>query len=386
MLSSIIMCKIIIFFFLFFILIHFANAQISHASTFNLLGKINIESARILLIPIGDSSYYPGNKSLMKSVIYHGEFNFTGTIFYPYAFRLQVLNDSGKLIYSSDMFFVDSGNQRVNCNINSVREQPDILNRTTAEENGNYKKAYAQINQEFSNFYRKKDSLSNNYSNNIPSEILLPYSKEYRNLQTERDSVLLQYTKKYPKSFVALWVLIYKLVGGYQPIYDSIYSEFSTDLKRTITGKRLYDQLKSSSSVNVGNKFPLLLLNNIKIQKESISINDNKEYTFIDFWFSHCFPCISQFDALKKIYQKYYKKKLDILSISVDDSAHIDDWKNVIAKFSLPWKQYLDLNGKEAHRLSIQEFPTNFLLDKNGKIIETNIGLDELQLLLEKLN
>jgi thiol-disulfide isomerase/thioredoxin len=322
----------------------------------------------------------------MKSVIYHGEFNFTGTIFYPYAFRLQVLNDSGKLIYSSDMFFVDSGNQRVNCNINSVREQPDILNRTTAEENGNYKKAYAQINQEFSNFYRKKDSLSNNYSNNIPSEILLPYSKEYRNLQTERDSVLLQYTKKYPKSFVALWVLIYKLVGGYQPIYDSIYSEFSTDLKRTITGKRLYDQLKSSSSVNVGNKFPLLLLNNIKIQKESISINDNKEYTFIDFWFSHCFPCISQFDALKKIYQKYYKKKLDILSISVDDSAHIDDWKNVIAKFSLPWKQYLDLNGKEAHRLSIQEFPTNFLLDKNGKIIETNIGLDELQLLLEKLN
>lgn len=90
------------------------------------------------------------------------------------------------------------------------------------------------------------------------------------------------------------------------------------------------------------------------------------------------------FDEFKFFFEKYHKNKLDIISISVDDNADINDWKNVIAKFSLPWKQYVDLNRKEIHRLSIQEFPTNFLLDDTGKIIATNIEPKGLELLLEK--
>lgn len=336
------------------------------------------------MVQIGDSSYYPENKVTTKSLIEHGKFNFSDRIYYPYAFRLQAFNDSGKLMYSSNMFYIDSGCQKIICNVNSVREDPAILNNSTEEDKNVYKKAYTSLNVEFSDFYRRKDSISNKYNNNVPSEILSMYSKEYKILRTKRDSILLQYTKKYPQSFVALWALIYKLVAGYRPIYNSIYSKFSMRLKQTVTGKRLYDQLRSSSIVNIGNKFPQLLLLDVKIKSSKILINHNKKYTLIDFWFSHCSPCIAQFDALKNIYRKYYKNKLDILSISVDDNAHINDWKNVIAKFSLPWRQYLDLNGKEANRLSIQEFPTNFLLDESGKIIATDIEPKGLELLLEK--
>ena len=378
------MLKGIIFSLLFFLLNFFADAQKSNPSSFNLAGKINVESGKILLVPIGDSSYYPENRGIVKSLINHGKFNFSGTISYPYAFRLQAFNDSGKLIYSSNMFYIDSGIQKIICNVNSVREKPGILNSTTEEDKNIYRKAYIPLNIEFSNFYRKKDSISRKYDNNLPSEILLAYSKEYRILEAKRDSILLQYTKKHPGSFVALWSLIYKLVSGYQPIYDSIYSKFFTSLKQTATGKRLYDQLRSSALVNIGNKFPLLLLHNIKMEKEIISINHNKKYTLIDFWFSHCAPCIAQFDDLRNMYRKYHNNKLDILSISVDDNAYIDDWKNVIAKFSLPWRQYLDLNGKEANHLSIQEFPTNLLLNESGKIIATNIEPKGLELLLEK--
>ena len=360
------------------------NAQVSNPSTFNLAGKINVESGKILLVPIGDSSYYPENSGIVKSLINYGKFNFSGTISYPYAFRLQAFNDSGKLIYSSSMFYIDSGSQKIICNVNSVREEPGILNSTTEEDKNIYRKAYIPLNIEFYNFYRKKDSISRKYDNNLPSEMLLAYSKEYRILEAKRDSILLQYTKIHPGSFVVLWSLIYKLVSGYQPIYDSIYSQFSTSLKQTVTGKRLYDQLRSSSVVNIGNKFPRLLLRNMKIKKSRLSINQNKKYTLIDFWFSHCFPCISQFGELKKLFEKYHKNKFDIISISVDDNAHINDWKGVINKFQLPWKQYLDLNRKEANRLSIQEFPTNFLLDKSGKIIATNIEPNGLELLLEK--
>jgi peroxiredoxin len=361
------------------------HAQI--APSFNLLGKINIESAKILLMPVGDSSYYPERKGVRKGSINHGKFNFNGGISYPYAFLLQVINDSNKLLYVSSIFFIDSGTQRINCNINSVRENPQILNLTTEEKRGIYDKAYIQVNKEFSDFYRKKDSLNDKYTNNnVPSEISANYSKEYQSLEHKRDLVLLKYTKKHPDSFVALWELISRLSSGYRSIYDSIYSQFSVSIKQTVTGKRLYDQLRSSEIVNLGNKFPPLLLYNIKNEKSGISINKNKKYTLIDFWFSHCFPCISQFGELKNLFSEYSKKGFDIISISVDDSTHVEDWKHVIDKFSLPWKQYLDLNGKQANYLSIREFPTNFLLDKSRKIIATNIEPGELEALLKKLN
>lgn len=380
------MSRIIYSLFTVLLLQYNVNAQTNNPLSFNLIGKINIDTAKILLIPIGDNSYYPEKKGVIKGSINHGKFTFKGPISYPYAFLLQVINDSNKLLYVSSIFFIDSGTQMINCNVNVVREKTEILNVTTEEKRGMYDKAYIQINKEFSDFYRKKDSLYNRYNNNVPAEISANYSKKYQSLEHKKDLVLLQYTKKHPNSFVALWELISRLSSGYQSIYDSIYSQFSDNIKRTATGKRLYDQLRSSSIVNVGNKFPELLLRNIKFEKSGIAINKNKKYTLIDFWFSHCFPCISQFGDLKNLFAEYSKKGLDIISISVDDSSHINDWKNVIAKFKLPWKQYLDLNGKAANRLSIHEFPTNFLLEKSGKIIATNIEPDELGLLLEKSN
>ena len=380
------MFRIVLNLFVVLLLQYNASAQLNNSPlSFNLEGKINIESAKVLLIPIDDSLYYPQHRGVAKGVINHGKFNFTGPFSYPLAFRLGVINDSEKLFYISDVFFIDSGIQKINCNVKIVREKLHISNATTKEENGFYRNAFIQINKEFNLFNKERDSVYKRYKKkNVPPEIVTLYSKKNTVLEHKRNLVLWRYTKKNPNSFVALWELIEKMNSGYLPIYDSIYSQLSNRLKKTVTGKRLYDQLRSSSVVNIGNKFPRLLLRNMKIKRSRVSINQNKKYTLIDFWFSHCFPCISQFDELKKLFKKYNKNKLDIISISVDDSAHINDWKNVIAKYSLPWKQYLDLNGKEADRLSINSYPTNFLLDKKGEIIATDIEPGELELKLKK--
>ncbi len=378
------MIKILSVLFFLAVLQYGANAQLYQTGTFKLAGKINVESAKILLIPIGDSSYYPEKRGVIEAAVNHGKFSFKGAISYPYAFILQAINDSDKLIYVSSVFFIDSGMQKINCNIKIAREKPVIVNITTEEKNGAYNKMYIPIRKEFSNYYRKNDSIYKKYDNKVPVEILSIYSKEYRILNHKQDLILLQYTKEHPDSFVALWELVSELNSGYQSIYDSIYSQLSLNLKHTVTGKRLYEQLRSSAVVNIGEKFPPLLLLNVQMEKNSISIDKNKKYTLIDFWFSHCFSCISQFGELKALFKKYNKNALDIISISVDESAQIDDWKSAISKYDLPWKECLDLGGREAQRLSIQEFPTNLLLDKSGKIIATNLAPSELKLMLEK--
>jgi hypothetical protein len=47
------------------------------------------------------------------------------------------------------------------------------------------------------------------------------------------------------------------------------------------------------------------------------------------------------------------------------------------------WIQYLDQDGKLSTNLSIDQFPTNFLLDNSWKIISKNIEPDQLDLFLK---
>jgi hypothetical protein len=63
----------------------------------------------------------------------------------------------------------------------------------------------------------------------------------------------------------------------------------------------------------------------------------------------------------------------------------INKWKQTIAKYSLPFLQYLDENGQISYsKLSIVKFPTNFLLDSNGKIVAKDIAPEKLKTFLMK--
>jgi hypothetical protein len=42
------------------------------------------------------------------------------------------------------------------------------------------------------------------------------------------------------------------------------------------------------------------------------------------------------------------------------------------------------MNGKDAHRLSIYVYPSNFLIDSTGKIIAKDISMEELEELLNR--
>lgn len=53
-------------------------------------------------------------------------------------------------------------------------------------------------------------------------------------------------------------------------------------------------------------------------------------------------------------------------------------------KYKLSWPQYWDKGGVESSRLSINKFPTNFLLDRQGNIIQKDLKPAELAHFLEK--
>jgi thiol-disulfide isomerase/thioredoxin len=108
----------------------------------------------------------------------------------------------------------------------------------------------------------------------------------------------------------------------------------------------------------------------------------NGKYTLVDFWFSHCGPCIAQFPMMRNLYAKYKNAGFDVIGISIDKTVDIRAWLDAISKHKLEWKQYWDIDEKEAKRFFISIYPTNFLLDSEGRIIKKNILLEELEIFL----
>ncbi|HEY4148553.1 MAG TPA: TlpA disulfide reductase family protein [Chitinophagaceae bacterium] len=361
-----------------------AKAQ-STCSTFTLTGTINTDTGEMHLISLDTDSYYPNNACSQETKIEKGSFTFRGPILYPYAARLG-LKINAQWKYMSDIFFIDPCAQAVTCNIDSTWEIPGISNKSMLELSNRYLPSYNEINNKSRLLDQKRDSLAKVYKKTVPAGYSTEISVERKRIDTEAQMILWQYAETNPSSFVALWELIRRFHNNnYRPIYDSIYNQFSASIKETYTGRELARRL-DSSKLTADRPFPqLMLLNRYNTKEAFLNPNHLPKYTLIDFWFSHCGPCLAQFKRYKEIYTTYKPLGFQIIGISTDSRENIKSWKAVIKRFGLTWKQYLDEAGEQASKLFINSFPANFLVNEKGIIIKRNITQDELVSILSQL-
>lgn len=122
---------------------------------------------------------------------------------------------------------------------------------------------------------------------------------------------------------------------------------------------------------NVGKKYPYYTHRSLAgkkyYQKELYG-----KVTLINFWFEYCSPCIAEFDALNRLYQKYkINKKFQFISFSTDAPARA---KAVVKKYQLNFP-VLCISEKECGRLNYNSgFPTSILINPDGKVCFIKIG------------
>jgi hypothetical protein len=90
--------------------------------------------------------------------------------------------------------------------------------------------------------------------------------------------------------------------------------------------------------------------------------------------------------VLKEYYKLYNKKGFEIYQINLDESD--TEWKEAIRFDELPWistKEDDPNNLKNAVLYNVKSLPTNYLYNKEGLIIASNIHGRSLQLKLDQL-
>jgi peroxiredoxin len=138
-------------------------------------------------------------------------------------------------------------------------------------------------------------------------------------------------------------------------------------------------------NVAIGKTAPEIVLNDTAGKSVKLSSLKGK-YVLVDFWASWCGPCRAENPNVVKAYKKYNEKGFTVFGVSLDENR--EKWLAAIKKDGLTWSHVSDLKGwanVAAKQYAVMGIPANFLLDKEGKIIASNLRSEDLGKKLEEV-
>lgn len=160
------------------------------------------------------------------------------------------------------------------------------------------------------------------------------------------------------------------------------WAMFSDAAKNSYYGKLLNEQINPKGFKGEAlPQFELLQVDGSKVSMASAV--KGKKYYLVDFWASWCGPCRKEIPNLKKQYELYKDKGLQIVSVSIDKNEAA--WKKALNEEKLPWPNGLD-RAEIANAYKVRFIPAIFLVDgATGKCIAENIRGEELATKLAEL-
>ncbi|MFI0431206.1 redoxin domain-containing protein [Mariniflexile sp. HMF6888] len=164
-----------------------------------------------------------------------------------------------------------------------------------------------------------------------------------------------------------------------------LYNKLNIEFQDPHSIKFIKSKAFPEHKIKVGNTiYDFSLPNN---ENKLISTKDFRgQILFIDFWASWCKPCRLQFPELAKINNDFRDNGVIILGVSIDEKEN--DWLKAIETEKPKWENVIDTGGflgKLANKYGIFEIPHNVLVDEKGKVIATDIGLEQLRTALDSL-
>jgi thiol-disulfide isomerase/thioredoxin len=108
--------------------------------------------------------------------------------------------------------------------------------------------------------------------------------------------------------------------------------------------------------------------------------NYKGKVVLVDFWATWCPPCLMDMPFVHHAYEKYHDRGFEIIGISLDeDQATLAAF---LKQKKITWPQYFDglrFENKLAVKYGVVQIPTTFLLDRQGKIIGTDLHQEEIE-------
>lgn len=159
----------------------------------------------------------------------------------------------------------------------------------------------------------------------------------------------------------------------------ALTSDFNNQMNRLYT-RRIMAMANSAPEVSLDPD--LKDVNGKRIKLSSLK----GKYVLLSFWSADSRDCITENLQFKSLYNIYSKRGFEIYQINLD--ADESKWRNAVTFDELPWistREDDPSNPVNAKYYNVRNLPANFLYDREGSLIGTNLHGRNLQIKLEQL-
>lgn len=146
------------------------------------------------------------------------------------------------------------------------------------------------------------------------------------------------------------------------------------------------EEIKKKNFLAPGNEAPDFTQN--KIDGTPMKLSDLRgQVVLLDFWAAWCGPCRKENPNVVENYKKYKDSGFTVMSVSLDRTK--EAWLQAIEKDGLIWPHHVtdmkQWNNEAARLYNVSGIPFTVLIDKEGKIIATNVRGDALKMHLQQI-
>ncbi len=283
----------------------------------------------------------------------------------------------------------------------SIRAHHDSLNYPSSVRGSDGTRLMAEYNRKLRSTIDHLKSLNKIYEEHLDESGLPRLMDSLDSMAQNYLNDLNSYTKTYIdkniNSLISL-VALYQQVAPGIPVLDqtkdwryfakvdsSLFRQYP-DYSPVITLHRQVEELiagpavKSAAPGQTAGIAPEIRLPSVKGDTISL-ISTRGSVVLLDFWAAWCAPCRMENPNLVKAYDNYHKEGFQIFQVSLDKSR--EAWLKGIEDDKLgKWIHVSDLqywNSVVVPLYKIESIPANFLLDKEGRVIATNLRGERLQ-------
>lgn len=130
---------------------------------------------------------------------------------------------------------------------------------------------------------------------------------------------------------------------------------------------RLREAMDLKAQTMPGKKFKDFEVVNDSVRYKLSNHVGKGHYTLVDFWASWCGPCIRETETIKRIYNAYKDKGLEVLGVAVWDEPQ--NTLKAIKDHELPWAQIINTQRIATDVYGISSIPCIILFDPEGVIV-----------------
>ena len=152
-----------------------------------------------------------------------------------------------------------------------------------------------------------------------------------------------------------------------------LYEQLGDEGKNSLSGRLILERKALLDGIAIGSKAPDFTLADANGNEVRMSEIKGR-LKILDFWASWCGPCRMNNPELKKLYEEYNGKGLEIIGISLDEKG--DAWRAAIEKDGLTWTNVSSLKGWKCDVVklySVDAVPSMFVLDADNRIVATGL-------------